>query len=52
MYIYSTLTDPDVALAQWGLAHGGAIAAVMNYAVHIIPSAVSAARVFISTIAG
>lgn len=38
MGIPGTLTDPHVALVQWGLAHGGAIAAVMNYTVHIIPS--------------
>lgn len=39
-------------LARWGLAHGGAIAAEINHAVHIIPSALSAARVFVFTSTG
>lgn len=52
MSISSTLTDPDVALALWALAHGGAIAAVMNNAVRTIPSAVPVARIFIFTVTG
>lgn len=48
----STWTDPGVALAQWSLAQGGAIAAAVNYMVHIPISAVPVMRGFISTIPG
>lgn len=44
MYVSSMLTDPDAALGQWVLAHGGAIAVIKDYTVPLTLSRISGER--------